>query len=174
MEAGDIYDRRDTLESMEDVTDKRIRKTAAAGARKKGDTAIYGAAALGAVEDGKNEAQQGNSYKQILADSMLKRMESGAISGETMHGDKKAADMLRSAALGKRAEAGYSGKDEDFVKLADLDTGKRVDESGQEIKNATKVSEKGRETMRRSINSYQSTDAGARVGEDVKSVWRNI
>ena len=174
MEAGDIYERRDTLESMEGVTDKRIRKTAAAGARKKGDTAIYGAAALGAVEDGKSEAQQGNSYKQILADSMLKRMESGAISGETMHGDKKAADMLRSAALGKRAEAGYSGKDEDFVKLADLDTGKRVDESGQEIKNATKVSEKGRETMRRSINSYQSTDAGARVGEDVKSVWRNI
>ena len=53
-EHGNVHERQAVLASLDDVENKRIRQAAVSGARKNGDSALYGAGTLGAIEEGKH------------------------------------------------------------------------------------------------------------------------
>ena len=162
-EHGNVHERQAVLASLDDVENKRIRQAAVSGARKNGDSALYGAGTLGAIEEGKHS--NGNNFQQMMSQSMVKRLQEGEIDNGTMHRDAHTANLLANASMG------YStGADGQPNAMKPIDAGR--DANGNLA--ATSVTAERRDAIRDSAISWQQTEDGQGTGDKIKQRWKTL
>lgn len=162
-EHGNVHERQAVLASLDDVENKRIRQAAVNGARKNGDSALYGAGTLGAIEEGKHS--NGNNFQQMMSQSMVKRLQEGNISNETMHRDEHTANLLANASMGY--STGADGKPD---AMKPIDAGR--DANGNLA--ATSVTAERRDAIRDSATSWQQTEDGQGTDDATKRRWNSL
>jgi len=168
MKAGDVYERRDTLEGLYGSDSTRVRRVAVAGARERGDTELYGNGVLSQIENGSKESDAKNkqtmgTYSQQMSAQLVERMQTGGISNEKMHQDYKTATMLSNAAVGQHTNA--SGQAD-----GTLDTG--TDRHGNQRANS--VSQARRQEMKDRAIEWQKTEDGQGKADNIRKRWEDL
>lgn len=168
MKAGDVYERRDTLEGLYGSDSTRVRRVAVAGARERGDTELYGNGVLSQIENGSKESDAKNkqtmgTYSQQMSAQLVERMQTGGISNEKMHQDYKTATMLSNAAVGQHTNA--SGQAD-----GTLDTG--TDKHGNQRANS--VSQARRQEMKDRAIEWQKTEDGQGKADNIRKRWEDL
>lgn len=168
MKAGDVYERRDTLEGLYGSDSTRVRRVAVAGARERGDTELYGNGVLSQIENGSKESDAKNkqtmgTYSQQMSAQLVERMQTGGISNEKMHQDYKTATMLSNAAVGQHTNT--SGQAD-----GTLDTG--TDKHGNQRANS--VSQARRQEMKDRAIEWQKTEDGQGKADNIRKRWEDL